>query len=172
AGVPTPSVCMKAADCGTGKACDIATHECIAGVISMDETSFVSDGTRLWTDSDQPTLHGLYVGPTSAIVEVAVGSGPWLMAELQNTSSWTIHLPSGSLTAADTTVRVMLTDPSGMDVELSRVMALDNIAPRIALASSIVRDERGDSIAFSTGEPVHTHAGAQIDLGAQGCPVV
>ena len=34
-----------------------------------------------------------------------------------------------------------------------------------------VRDERGDTIDFSTNEPVHTHAGASIDLST-GCPAV
>lgn len=34
-----------------------------------------------------------------------------------------------------------------------------------------VKDERGDTIDFSTGEPVHTHAGAAIDLSS-GCPAV
>ena len=34
-----------------------------------------------------------------------------------------------------------------------------------------VLDERGDQIDFSTGEPVHTHAGPSIDL-ATGCPAV
>ncbi len=34
-----------------------------------------------------------------------------------------------------------------------------------------VKDERGDTIDFSSGEPVHTHAGAAIDLSS-GCPAV
>ena len=34
-----------------------------------------------------------------------------------------------------------------------------------------VHDERGDTIDFSTNEPVHTHAGPSIDLSA-GCPAV
>ncbi len=34
-----------------------------------------------------------------------------------------------------------------------------------------VKDERGDTIEFSSGEPVHTHAGASIDLST-GCPAV
>jgi hypothetical protein len=34
-----------------------------------------------------------------------------------------------------------------------------------------IKDERGDTIDFSTGEPVHTHAGEAIDLSA-GCPAV
>ncbi len=42
----------------------------------------------------------------------------------------------------------------------------------ISLAPSTVRDERGDKIDFTTGEPVHTHAGITIDLGSPGCPSV
>lgn len=34
-----------------------------------------------------------------------------------------------------------------------------------------IKDERGDTIDFATGEPVHTHAGEAIDLSA-GCPAV
>jgi hypothetical protein len=42
----------------------------------------------------------------------------------------------------------------------------------ISLATSTIRDERGDSIDFATGEPVHTHAGNTIDLATPGCPSV
>jgi hypothetical protein len=34
------------------------------------------------------------------------------------------------------------------------------------------RDERGDQIDFSTGEPVHTHAGSALALGGTDCPDV
>lgn len=34
-----------------------------------------------------------------------------------------------------------------------------------------IKDERGDTIDFSSGEPVHTHAGASVDLST-GCPAV
>jgi hypothetical protein len=42
--------------------------------------------------------------------------------------------------------------------------------PPGTLYGSVI-DERGDTIDFSTGEPVHTHAGPSIDLGS-GCPAV
>lgn len=35
-----------------------------------------------------------------------------------------------------------------------------------------IHDERGDTIDFTTGEPVHTHSGATVQLGATGCPAV
>ena len=34
-----------------------------------------------------------------------------------------------------------------------------------------IKDERGDTIDFSSGEPVHTHAGAAVDLST-GCPAI
>ena len=43
--------------------------------------------------------------------------------------------------------------------------------PPGTLYGSVI-DERGDAIDFSTGEPVHTHAGPSIDLAAAGCPAV
>jgi hypothetical protein len=45
------------------------------------------------------------------------------------------------------------------------------VAP-IRLVPSVVRDERGDSIDFTTGQPVHTHNGGAVDLGSPGCPAV
>ena len=33
-----------------------------------------------------------------------------------------------------------------------------------------VRDERGDAIDFSSGEPVHVHAGPEVTLGGSACP--
>ena len=44
------------------------------------------------------------------------------------------------------------------------------IVPPGTLYGSVL-DERNDAIDFSTGEPVHTHQGAAIDL-SQGCPAV
>jgi hypothetical protein len=43
---------------------------------------------------------------------------------------------------------------------------------KLAFIPTEVRDERGDTITFSTDEPVHTHAGPAITLGAAGCPAV
>lgn len=46
----------------------------------------------------------------------------------------------------------------------------DDDHPPGTLSGSVL-DERGDTIDFSTGEPVHTHAGPAIDI-ASGCPAV
>jgi hypothetical protein len=42
----------------------------------------------------------------------------------------------------------------------------------IQLLPTTFYDERGDHIAFSTGEPVHTHAGEAVTLGGADCPAV
>jgi hypothetical protein len=42
----------------------------------------------------------------------------------------------------------------------------------IELVPTAIVDERGDSIDFATGVPVHTHAGPSIALGGGGCPAV
>ena len=44
--------------------------------------------------------------------------------------------------------------------------------PVLSLAASEVHDERGDTIDFSSGQPVHTHGGPLVDLAADGCPSV
>ncbi|MBL0219395.1 MAG: hypothetical protein IPQ07_36685 [Myxococcales bacterium] len=68
-----------------------------------------------------------------------------------------------------------VTDP-GADDAMPDPDGLDEPAPVdpavLSIVSSAVRDERGDAIDFSTGEPVHTHAGAPIKLGGSGCPVL
>ena len=47
-------------------------------------------------------------------------------------------------------------------------------APALAveLVPTTIRDERGDSVTFTSGEPVHAHAGASITLGGDDCPAV
>jgi hypothetical protein len=42
----------------------------------------------------------------------------------------------------------------------------------VEIVATTIHDERGDTIDFATGEPIHTHAGAPITLGASGCPAV
>ncbi len=42
----------------------------------------------------------------------------------------------------------------------------------LSIVPTQVRDELGDTIDFSSGEPVHTHAGAVVALGGAGCPAV
>ena len=168
AGVST--TCMQAADCGAGYACDVVTHACVAGKLTIDSTGFIIDGPRWWTTVSGPTLTGTFAGASSATVQALV-KGNTVVASLQN-DTWTVKLPIDSITNVDTPITIQLTDPSGGLVELSQAIAVDTYAPRIALSASRVRDERGDTIDFSAGEPVHTHAGVEVDLAGGGCPSV
>ena len=59
---------------------------------------------------------------------------------------------------ADTRVTLRLVGATST-IEESQLFALDDKAPTATLVGSI-KDERGDTIDFSTGEAVHTHAGA------------
>ena len=59
------------------------------------------------------------------------------------------------------------TDPMGPDagmIDPPIDPATLSIVPRAVL------DERADAIAFSSGEPVHTHTGPAVMLGSAGCP--
>ncbi|CAN5787128.1 hypothetical protein BH11MYX3_BH11MYX3_44480 [soil metagenome] len=42
----------------------------------------------------------------------------------------------------------------------------------LSIVPTQIRDELGDRIDFSSGEPVHTHAGAVVTLGESGCPAL
>jgi hypothetical protein len=67
-------------------------------------------------------------------------------------------------------------DEEGVDAGIGSGSGSDVSPPPPGTLYGTVLDERGDSIDFSTGEPVHTHAGPAIDLGASGgtngCPAV
>jgi len=162
-------VCNAASDCGDGAACDLVANECVVGALTIDSTGFVVEEDRWWTITSEPTLKGTYDGSASSIVTLVV-DGVEVPATL-DAKTWSAKLPASSIKDTDTEVTVRLSDALNR-VELSQVIAVDNVGPKIALGSSIVRDERGDTVDFSTGEPVHTHAGAEIDLAASECPAV
>ena len=167
-----PARCATAADCGASQGCDTSTQTCVTETVMIDPgTDVVVDGTRWWTSVGDPILHGTYAGLPGAAVQAIVGSGPGTPATMAG-NAWTVKLPSGSITGADTWVRFVLNDPSGGHTEVDQLFTLDTAAPQITLAASTLRDERGDTIDFSTGEPVHTHAGAEIDLASGACPSV
>ena len=166
-----PVACTTAADCGMGRACDVATHECVTGVLTIQPTQdFVVDNNRWWTATSNPIVRGTFYGATASVVQVVV-NGNGTLAALQG-NTWTVQLPVGSIAPQDTWIKVMMTDPSGGLVELMQLMNLDNAAPAITLQPSKLRDERGDTVDFSSGEPVHVHAGAEIDLAGAPCPAV
>jgi hypothetical protein len=130
---------------------------------TLDPTGFIVQGDRWWTSSSGPTLTGTIegAGTLQAYVGTAAVGAPATIAG----TTWTIHLPPNTIAADGTTIALRL----GSD-EHDQLIALDAGKPAIT-SDSRMRDERGDTISFASGEPVHTHAGAVIDLGT-GCPDV
>jgi hypothetical protein len=157
--------CTTAADCGAGMACATDTHECVAAAFTLDKAGFYDDGTRWWTSSDAPTLHGTIDDAGGQSLDAYIGGTKVGTATIDGTT-WSIPLPAGSIKATDTAITMKLGT-----LEQRQTFALDNAAPAITLFGS-VKDERGDAIDFTTGEPVHTHSGAAIDLTGTGCPAV
>lgn len=157
--------CTTAADCGAGMACATDTHECVAAAFTLDKAGFYDDGMRWWTPSDAPTLHGTIDDTAGQSLDAYINGARVGTATIDGTT-WSIALPAGSIQPTDTAVTLRLGA-----LEQDQTFALDNAVPTITLFGSI-KDERGDAIDFSTGEPVHTHAGPAIDLTAAGCPDV
>jgi hypothetical protein len=161
--------CSSATDCGTDEACDIGQHVCVAATFTIDKTGFIDDGTRWWTSRGNPSLAGTIADPAGASLEAYIGTTK-VGTAIINGTAWAIQLPANSIAETDTLVTLRLVT-STTTIEESQVFALDDKAPTATLVGSI-KDERGDTIDFSTGEAVHTHAGAAIDLSGTGCPSV
>jgi hypothetical protein len=166
------ATCTSAEQCDPGTACDVTANECVTGVLTIEPTAEVAvDGARWWTAVTDPIVTGTFVGGAGTTIEVSVGGAAPIVATLQG-DTWTAKLPGDAIGASDTEVLVTMRDGAGRLVELTQLFVLDAAAPQISLATSKLRDERGDTIEFSTGEPVHTHEGAEIDLAGDGCPAV
>lgn len=166
--VGTP--CTTSAACGADGACDLTEQQCVAPVFAFDHTGFIDDGTRWWTNKSNPTIHGSIANPagqtlTAYLANTAVG-----VATVTGTT-WSLALPAGAIAETGTNVVVRMSSASGDTIEQAQLLALDDKAPTATLTGSL-EDERGDQIDFSTGEAVHTHAGAAINLGGTGCPSV
>ncbi len=164
------NACTSAADCGADGACDLTQQVCVPPVFAFDRTGFVDDGTRWWTNKSDPTIHGTIANASGETLTAFINNTAVGVATISGTT-WTLALPASSITATGTTVAVRMSSTSGDTIEENQLFALDDKAPAATLTGSI-KDERGDQIDFSSGEPVHTHAGATIDLGAAGCPTV
>jgi hypothetical protein len=152
-----------AAACGTTP----DTGETVLTIEPNDEV--VSDGARWWTSNGGPLVNGRFVGTASAI---ELGVRGTTTTAVISSDTWAARLPADAIAASDTRVIVTMIDESGARVELDETFVLDTIAPKITLAPSTMRDERGDVIDFSTGEPVHDHEGDEMDLAAGGCVTV
>ncbi len=130
---------------------------------TLDPTGFIVQGDRWWTTSSGPTLTGTieHAGTLQAYVGTTAIGAPATISG----STWTIALPPNTIAPGGTAIALRLGGE-----EHDQLIALDGGKPAITSDSRML-DERGDTISFATGEPVHTHAGAVIDLGS-GCPDV
>ena len=152
---------------GSGSGMPACTENC-AGSFTIDDTGFIVQGDMWWASTSAPKLTGtietnggtlkLYSG------DVAVGT-----ATIAN-GTWFVELPDGTIPTTGVTLHFELTAAGAQKVTQDQLFQLDNGMPAFT-SNSIMRDERGDAISFTTGEPVHAHAGAAIDLG-NGCPNV
>ena len=141
------------------------------GSVTIDSTDFVVDGSMWWSSSAAPRIHGTFAGPAGLTIEVKAGNAPAVTATLTG-NEWSVQLAADSITTSNTMITVTLREPSGAKIELVQAIGLDGAPPAIVLLPSKVRDERADQISFASGDPVHTHAGAEIDLAAGACPSV
>jgi len=64
--------------------------------------------------------------------------------------------------------------PADQVCSLETLTCVEPPAPelRVEVVPTSIADERGDEVSFTTGVPVHTHAGEPIALDANGCPAV
>lgn len=152
-------------DMGSGSA------EETAGTVTIDPSDFVVDGGTWWTTTNAPQLRGTFDAKTSVTITVQAGANPPVSATLTD-KQWSAQLPPDSIASSAVDIKVTMTATSGAKSELVQTFGLDSAPPSVRLVPSKVRDERGDQIDFSAGEPVHTHVGAEIDLATGVCPSV
>jgi hypothetical protein len=140
------------------------------GALTIDSSEHVVDGTRWWTNTSAPTLRGLFVASVPVTIEIEVG-GAAVPATIDGTT-WSAKLPPDAIGSGGTEVKAVMTNAIGERVVAMQTLVLDDRAPAIAMLPSLVLDERGDKIDFSSGEPVHSHLGPEIALDALDCTAV
>jgi hypothetical protein len=167
-GMETGSGNGSGSDTGSGSGSMTPT---LAGTLTLDlQADYIDDGSRWWTSTAAPMVRGTYTGPLFVAIQVRAGTAT-VAATLQG-GTWSAQLPAGAIAADDTEVSVEMSDASGAALVTTQMFAYDAAGPAVTLAPSTIKDERGDAIDFSKGEPFHTHAGATVDLAGTGCPVV
>lgn len=152
-------------DMGSGSA------EETAGTVTIDPSDFLVDGGTWWTTTNAPQLRGRFEAKTSVTITVQAGGNAPVSATLTD-KQWSAQLPPESIASSAVDIKVTMTATSGAKTELVQSFALDSAPPWVGLVKSKVRDERGDQIDFSAGEPVHSHVGAETDLATGVCPSV
>src|SRR5258706_15606017 len=85
------------------------------GILSVSRHGFVDDGSRWWTDSTGPTLHGRIEvqarGPIGAptqplpvALQVFIGDSPFGTRATITDGEWSVALPPGTIGAHDTRI--------------------------------------------------------------------
>jgi len=154
---------------GSGSGSSGCSNNCESDAFTLDPSSFYDDGTRWWTLASGPKLEGT-IEATSGTLQAYVGMTPVGPPATITGTSWSIQLPDGSIGPNGTLIDLRLTSSDAAPVELKQLLQLDDSKPSI-MATGLVSDERQDTIDFSTGAPVHTHAAPSIDLSSA-CPDV
>lgn len=154
----------------TGAGADGDDMNMQSGEVTLDSAGFIDDGTRWWTNHSGPQLTGTFDGSPSAVIDVAVGDHH--VTAQASGATWTAQLPDGAITTADTLVTITATEPGGATQTRQQAFAVDNAAPLVTALPSPFHDERTDGIDFASGEPVHDHQGAVVELASDGCALV
>ncbi len=164
--------CETSGDCVAGESCELDIQECIAGAITIDASAFYDDGSRWWTATDGPLLQGTIDAASGATLQAYLGDQQVGAPAAITDKTWTLQLPPGTIGTADTVVTLKLATGSAQAYELAQTFAYDASMPAIQVIGGSVHDERGDVIDFSSGQPVHTHAGPAVTLGGSDCPAL
>ena len=164
-----PEACTTADECATGQACDISNNVCVPALLTFLDAGFTSDGDGAWwTAAIEPVIRGTVDDPNAMGVQLYLEGEPIGEPAGIVEGVWSTSLPAGTLDG----VRLITARIVGANaaVESAQWFGFDADAPAIEVAGAIT-DERGDQVAFASGEPVHTHAGGLVALDA-GCPDV
>jgi hypothetical protein len=166
-----PDFCETNDDCPDGEQCSVETNTCISARLSLDATGFFVTDERWFSAETGPTLRGTLEPVSEPVIRAFVGTTLIDPPATIEGTTWTLTLPEGTIQRADVEIHLQLVG-DGRTTEIVQTFALDDEAPAIEVIDTAFRDERADTIDFSTGEPVHSHGGPNIVLGSRGCPVV
>ncbi|MGE5181318.1 MAG: hypothetical protein ACM31C_04625 [Acidobacteriota bacterium] len=153
---------------GKGSGSAGCTVNC-AGSFTLDDTGFIVQGDQWWSADSGPELTGT-IDAAGGTLKAFTGDVALATATIAN-GTWSLQLPASTIPTTGVTVKLKLTAPGANPVEHDQLMSLDDGMP-VVTSNSPFHDERGDTISFASGEAVHTHAGATIELGSSACPAV
>lgn len=149
-----PLYCGDEAPCPTGQSCSIQ-HVCQAG-FTLDEGVFHFDGSKYWVATSTPTFSGSSDAP-NATIHVMVGEQQFGPAEFSG-ESWKLTLPPNIIKDSEDANIRFLQSVGNKQVEIARLVALDDKAPTAKIEATQVLDESKDVVTFDEdGTPIHDH---------------